>query len=507
MAGCASRPVLTKWDQPRRETMESGSGKHRRGIAESIRSKGIVLVAALLVLCGTTYAAAALPKNSVGTKQLKNGAVTAKKVKKNGLTGNQINESSLGTVPSAVNADTLDGLHASAFALAGSSAAPSGPAGGALAGSYPNPSLNVSGGPCSDRQALRDITSLAALTCGPGVYAAGSSTAVPGDTALTNNIGGTPGIGEDNSAFGHNALEFNTEGSFNTAVGAYSLQANTTGQGNTATGWSALGNNTTGEGSGNSAFGSAALYSNTSGRANTAVGGNALRENAGGKLNSAFGSAALEKNSGGEKNTALGMKALFGSTGDNNIAIGWAAGSALTTGNNNIYLGSSNGAEESNTIHIGSNQTKAFLAGVFGVTPGGTASPVLVDGSGQLGTTSSSRRFKRDIHPLGSLSAKLMALKPVSFRYKRSFVHGPSSLQFGLIAEQVAKVYPNLVVYGRDGRPSAVAYQELPALLLAQAQKQQRQNNALRAENRRQGAEIKRQQAQINWLMRQARRP
>lgn len=479
--------------------MESGFGKHHRGIAESIRSKAVVLIAALLVLCGTTYAAAALPKNSVGTKQLKKGAVTAKKVKKNSLTGNQIKESTLGTVPSAVNADTLDGLHASAFALAGSSAAPSGSAGGALAGSYPNPSLNVSGGPCGDRQALRDISSLAALTCGPGVYAAGSNTAVPGDTALTSNT-----EGEDVSAFGHNALEFNTEGDFNTAVGAYALQANTTGNGNTATGWGALQDNNSGSGSGNSAFGSAALYSNTSGGANTAVGDGALRENAGGKLNSAFGKAALEQNSGGEKNTALGMKALFSNTGSNNIAIGWNAGGTLTTGNNNIYLGSGGGAEESNTIHIGSNQTKAFMAGV--ATSAVTGSTVVVNGEGQLGTTPSSRRFKKDIRPLGAQLKGLMELRPVSFRYRRSVSHGPNPLQFGLIAEQVGRVYPNLVIHGRDGRPSAVAYQELPALLLAQAQHQQARINRQQGTIRALRADSDRMHAQIDWLIRQVRR-
>ena len=129
-----------------------------------------------------------------------------------------------------------------------------------------------------------------------------------------------------------------------------------------------------------------------------------------------------------------------------------------------------------------------------GVTTAGAAAPVLVDANGQLGTTSSSRRFKQDIRPLGSQEKKLMALRPVSFRYRHSFVHGANPVQFGLIAEQVAKVYPNLVVRGEDGRPSAVAYQELPALLLAQAQRQQRENGALRTE-------IRRQQAQINWLI------
>jgi hypothetical protein len=135
---------------------------------------------------------------------------------------------------------------------------------------------------------------------------------------------------------------------------------------------------------------------------------------------------------------------------------------------------------------------------------------VLVDASNQLGTTSSSRRFKRDIHPLASASRKLMKLNPISFRYKRSYVHGPSALQFGLLAEQVARVYPNLVVYGRDGRPSAIAYQELPALLLAQAQRQQaqiaHQRNQIRALRTRLRG-VGRLRTEVSWLMRQARRP
>jgi len=162
---------------------------------------------------------------------------------------------------------------------------------------------------------------------------------------------------------------------------------------------------------------------------------------------------------------------------------------------------------ESNTIRIGTQgvQNRAFLAGVSGVTTEGVAAQVLVDAKGQLGTTSSSRRFKQDIQPLGSRSKGLMALRPVSFRYRRSFVHGSNPLQFGLIAEQVARVYPNLVVYGRDGKPSAVAYQELPALLLAQAQRQQTQIARQRERIRTLKAQDRDQQAQIDWLMRAVR--
>jgi hypothetical protein len=203
-------------------------------------------------------------------------------------------------------------------------------------------------------------------------------------------------------------------------------------------------------------------------------------------------------------------------TGSHNVGLGRNAGRNTTTGNYNIEIGNEGTSSDTETIKIGeaAHEKKAFLAGITGVTTGGTASPVLVDSNGQLGTTSSSRRFKRDIHPLGNYLRELMRLRPVSFRYKRSFTHGgPDPVQFGLIAEQVAKVYPNLVVYGKDRKPSAIAYQELPALLLAQAQREHRRNDVLRVQNRRQAtrldlqsARLRRQQRQIDWLMRNARR-
>ena len=176
------------------------------------------------------------------------------------------------------------------------------------------------------------------------------------------------------------------------------------------------------------------------------------------------------------------------------------------------------GAAESNTIRIGTQgtgtgqQNKAFVAGVSGATSSSGVA-VLVNASGQLGTTTSSRRFKQDIHPLASQADALMALQPVSFYYKPQYIHGqPNVLEYGLIAEDVARTYPALVAYGSDGKPYSVRYQELPVLLLAQAQRDHaalgreharadRQQRRLQAQARR----LRHLQAQINWLMRHAR--
>ena len=474
-----------------------------------------------------------------------NDAVTSAKVAPNSLTGADIDESTLGPVPNAAhatnadNADMLDGQHAAAFALAGSSAPPSGPAGGdligssypnpsvangavtdakvatankdgaagvpsmrtlgtgaqqampgnatpggpptgaaggALAGSYPNPTLKVTGGPCANGQALTNVTGFAELTCGPGIFSDSNS----------------------NVAAGPSSFPALTSGGQNTAAGSYALASTTSGDSNSAVGYGALFGNTTGML--NSAVGVTTLYANTTGLANSALGFGALRYNTTGDENVAVGDQSASLNTSGIRNSAVGYHALqSNSTGNENTALGYEAGGAVT-GNNNIDIANPGHIGESNTIRVGTQgtQDKAFLAGISGVAIGG-GSPVLVNSEGQLGTTSSSRRFKQDIHPLDSVSEKLMALRPVWFRYKHSFVHGTNPVQFGLIAEQVAKVYPNLVVYGRDGKPSAVAYQELPALLLAQVQKQQRENNALRTK-------IRDQQAQIDWLMRHVRR-
>ena len=188
-----------------------------------------------------------------------------------------------------------------------------------------------------------------------------------------------------------------------------------------------------------------------------------------------MGAQALASDNTGATNTAVGLNALSSDTGGGgNTAIGSQSGSQ-TTGSANLDIDNNGVAGESSTIRIGrsNNQNRTFIAGIRGITTGqGDAVQVLVDSAGQLGTASSSRRVKRDIRPLGRMRA-LMKLRPVSFRYRS----GPPELHYGLIAEQVAKVLPTLAVYGKDGLPGTVQYQELPALLLAKVQAQQRQLN------------------------------
>jgi Chaperone of endosialidase len=319
------------------------------------------------------------------------------------------------------------------------SGTPTGEAGGALTGTYPEPELDVSGEPCPNGRALVDVSSTAELTCGPGVFDSGEegggNVGVDEHYAVT-----TMGSGGENSGLGYHSLISLSEGSNNTATGAF------------------------------------ALASDTAGSSNTALGLHALWQNIAGNSNTAVGSGAL-----------AGLK-----SGEQNAALGPFAGGSLEAGSHNVYVaGGPTGpeAEESNTIRIGSTgiHEAAYLAGVSGSNIGANPA-VVVTGAGRLGVETSSRRFKTDIRPIGPQLRRLMALRPVSFRYRRADVDGHSRVQFGLVAEQVAGVYPNLVVRGRRGRPYAVLYQELPALLLAQVQRQQ--------------AQISRLRRKVDWLMR-----
>jgi Chaperone of endosialidase len=361
---------------------------------------------------------------------------------------------------------------------------PSGPAGGALAGAYPNPSLKLSGGPCANGRALTDVSTQGALTCSPAVFSDAGSNVAAGPTAFPSLSGGS-----FNNAFGAGALQSNTSGSSNTALGHFALFDNADGSNNSAVGSGALGDNTGGnEGT---AVGAGALTSNTNGFRNTAVGLGALDVNNTGGSNIAVGANALGANQTGGNNTAIGTGALVANTGGANVAVGANAGNALTNGTNNIAIGNPGIAGESDTIRIGSGQTRTFIDGIGTATIAGGVQVLI--GSDQLGVAPSSRKVKRDISRLGSTEA-LMKLRPVSFRYRS----GPPELHYGLLAEQVAKVLPSLAVYGRDGLPKLIQYQELPILLLAKLQDQHRETKALRAESRR-------QQAQIDRLIARAR--
>ena len=210
-----------------------------------------------------------------------------------------------------------------------------------------------------------------------------------------------------------------------------------------------------------------------------------MRSNTGGGRNAAFGRSALDSNTTGDMNTAIGSYALGGNTiGFRNVGIGAYAGSLQTTGNDNIYIANSGATAESGRIRIGTVGThvQSTIAGIHGRTSAGGIA-VLVNASGVLGTTTSSARFKEDVHELDEAGDLLMKLHPVRFRYREDVVGAEESkaTQYGLIAEEVAEVAPELVAPDLDGKPYSVKYHVLPALLLAQNQQQQRTIEELRA--------------------------
>ena len=284
-------------------------------------------------------------------------------------------------------------------------------------------------------------------------------------------LGNLLSTGSNNTANGYAALYTLTTSHGNTATGYAALYSNTTASDNTATGVDALFSNTTG--SNNMANGYAALYSNTTASDNTAVGYQALQSNTTGPRNTANGFQALNGNTIGYNNTAVGYQALVNNTtGINNVALGTLAGENLTTGsNNNIDIGSGGIAGESQTIRIGNVQTKTFIAGIHGVTVTGTA--VVVNSSGQLGVAPSSQRFKAEIKPMDKASEAILALKPVTFRYKKELDPGGIP-QFGLVAEEVEKVNPDLVVRDAEGKVFTVRYEAVNAMLLNEFLKEHR---------------------------------
>jgi hypothetical protein len=270
-------------------------------------------------------------------------------------------------------------------------------------------------------------------------------------------------VADENTATGAGALLSNATGKLNTANGAFALLSNTEGSSNTASGDRVLFSNTVG--SNNAANGATALLSNTVGSDNTADGASALVNNVTGNSNTANGANALGNNVGGNFNTANGAQALLNNTtGNNNIALGFSAGDNLTTGDNNIDIGAEGVADESNTIRVGANQRQIFIAGIRGATTANAnAIPVLVDSAGQLGTLSSSRRFKKEIRPMDKTSEAIFALRPVAFYYKNDRTGTP---QFGLIAEDVVEVNRDLVVRDDQGEIYTVRYEAVNAMLL-----------------------------------------
>ncbi|HEX9626636.1 MAG TPA: tail fiber domain-containing protein [Acidiferrobacterales bacterium] len=292
------------------------------------------------------------------------------------------------------------------------------------------------------------------------------------NTFLGENAGNFTMSGVANTAVGSLALNSNTSGLNNTAIGYAVLNDNTTGHSNTAIGAGALLNNTTGVG--NTANGAVALSQNTFGTDNTAIGHYALYANNGGS-NTAIGRSALAFNTSGGANTASGYLALVNNTtGSSNTALGFRAGYNFTTGNNNIAIDNEGVAGESNTIRIGDIQTRAFIAGIRGVTTATAAIPVYVGTDGQLGTVSSSRRVKDNIADMGKASEVLMQLRPVTFHYQADRNPKGRTLQYGLIAEEVAEVAPDLVARTTRGEIETVYYQHLAPMLLNEYQKQQR---------------------------------
>jgi uncharacterized coiled-coil protein SlyX len=325
-------------------------------------------------------------------------------------------------------------------------------------------------------------------------YNNGNYNTAIGGWALFDNT-----LGNCNTASGYQALYSSTTSDYNTASGIQALYSNTTGSNNTACGAEALYFNTTGEL--NTASGYQALYSSTTGNENSAFGTFSLYYNTTGFNNTASGYKALHNNTTGFHNTANGSYALHSNTtGSNNIALGFGAGENLTTGSDNIDIFDPGNAGESDTIRIGTAgvQTNAFMAGISGATVAeGVA--VYVDANGQLGTLTSSRRFKEDIQPMNKASEAILALQPVSFRYKHEL--DPQGIpQFGLVAEEVEKLDPDLVARDAQGKAYTVRYEAVNAMLLNEFLKEHRRVEQQNTQMQELEATVARQQSAMEAL-------
>jgi len=281
--------------------------------------------------------------------------------------------------------------------------------------------------------------------------------------------------------------------SFHAPGGFETLHDNTTGDNNTASGLDAPYSNTSG--SKNIAAGYRTLFSNTAGVDNTATGVNALYSNTTSGGNAAYGLNALFNHTTGNSNTGIGANALLNSTtGSSNIALGSQAGASLTTGSNNIDIGAPGVAGESAKIRIGRQGTQdgTYIAGILGATAGRAPIPVYVGPGGKLGTVASSASYKEAVKPMDDASKDLLKLEPVTFHYKKE-IDPDGALQFGLVAEEVEKVNPDLVAHDEEGKPYTVRYDAVNAMLLNEFLKEHRKNEE-------QGAKIAQLERQLETM-------
>jgi hypothetical protein len=339
-----------------------------------------------------------------------------------------------------------------------------------------------------------------------GIGSAPDSNLFLGLGAGSNNLAGQ---GTTNTFSGYKAGYSNTSGGSNAFYGWSAGVSNTIGCCNTFAGWAAGYNNTVG--GGGTFIGYGAGYSNTQGTQNTFVGSGAGANNTGGADNTFTGNAAGASNTIGSANTFYGFGAGPNNTiGSVNIFVGLNAGMNNTSGSSNVYIanaGPQTGAE-SNAIRIGTQgtgqgqQDTAYVAGIYG-SISSSGIPVYINSLGQLGTQTSSLRFKEQVRDMDDSTDALMKLRPVTFLYKPEYANGERTLQYGLIAEEVAKIYPELVAYDKDGQPYSVRYQYLSTMLLNEFQKQYQRAEQQAATVASQQAKIEGQQREIDSLRQQ----
>lgn len=468
----------------------------------------------ILLIAGVTLAAASAVAQSAvhgtGTAATVPLWTDSNTIGNSALTQNGGNVSTAGSITAAsfagdgssvsnVNAAKLSGIPFSGFAQLNASS-------NAFSGSLSvggNASVNgtLSGGTVISGDGGFQFGNTRVLSIFPGLF-----NLYVGQDA--GNGAGANNTGSNNTATGFQAMFSNTSGSFNIANGEHALYSNTVGGSNTAVGASALNSNT--EGNNNTAVGTLALANSTTGAVNTGTGNNALVNNTTGSANTVAGDGAMFSNSTGSGNVAVGRLSLAGlGSGSNNTALGTGAGGNLSASDsNNIDINNGGAAGESGVIRLGTagTQTAAFIAGIQGVMTGQSgAVAVLVDSNGQLGTVSSSRRYKQDIHDMGSVSDALLRLRPVTFRYTKAYADGSKPIQYGLIAEEVAEVYPDLVVRNKDGQVESVQYYKLDVMLLNEVQKLATAHKADAIEIAKLQSQIAEQQTAIKEVLAQVR--